>query len=152
LRAQGVIIANVTLHVGAGTFAPVRVENITEHKMHAEAVTVTSELCDLVELTKANGGRVVAVGTTAARSLETASSSGVINPFCGETDIFIYPGFTFHCVDVLITNFHLPSSTLMMLVTAFAGYEHTMQAYRVAVEQAYRFYSYGDAMLIERRV
>ena len=152
LEAKGVTVANVTLHVGAGTFAPVRVTNINEHRMHAEVAVVSSELCDLVELTRARGGRVVAVGTTAARSLETASRSGLIKPFCGETDIFIYPGFRFNCVDVLLTNFHLPSSTLIMLVAAFAGLEQTMSAYQLAVQEGYRFFSYGDAMLVERGI
>jgi S-adenosylmethionine:tRNA ribosyltransferase-isomerase len=151
LAAKGVTVANVTLHVGAGTFAPVRVTDITEHRMHAEVALVTSELCELVQRTKARGGRIVAVGTTAARSLETASRSGTIQPFCGETDIFIYPGFKFNCVDVLLTNFHLPASTLIMLVAAFASFEQTMHAYRLAVQESYRFFSYGDAMLIERK-
>ncbi len=151
LTAKGVTIANVTLHVGAGTFAPVRVANIAEHRMHAEAVTVTAELCELVRLTKARGGRIVAVGSTATRSLETASRDGVIKPFCGETDIFIYPGFKFNCVDVMVTNFHLPSSTLIMLVAAFAGYQQTMHAYQEAVREGYRFFSYGDAMLVVKQ-
>ena len=151
LQNKGVELAYLTLHVGAGTFAPVRVAQIDQHQMHAEAVNVPAELVDRIKQTKANGGRIVAVGTTSARSLETASRGGEIAPFCGETDIFIYPGFHFNCVDVLITNFHLPASTLMMLVSAFAGHSNTMSAYREAVRAAYRFFSYGDAMLVTRQ-
>jgi len=148
LQAKGVQIAYVTLHVGAGTFAPVRVDDITEHRMHAEYVEVSAALCEQIKQTKARGGRIIAVGTTAARSLETASLSGEIKPFSGDTDIFIYPGFKFHCVDALITNFHLPGSTLLMLVAALAGYENIMHAYNEAVCERYRFFSYGDAMFI----
>jgi S-adenosylmethionine:tRNA ribosyltransferase-isomerase len=151
LAAKGVTVAHLTLHVGAGTFAPVRVEQIDQHRMHAEAINVPADVVAAIQQTKARGGRVVAVGTTSARSLETASRHGEIAPFCGDTDIFIYPGFQFHCVDVLITNFHLPASTLMMLVCAFAGHANTMNAYQEAVRTAYRFFSYGDAMLITRR-
>jgi S-adenosylmethionine:tRNA ribosyltransferase-isomerase len=151
IQAKGVEIAYLTLHVGAGTFAPVRVEDITQHRMHAEMIDVSPALCAKVQATKARGGRVIAVGTTSARSLETASRSGTIQPFQGPTDIFIYPGFSFHCVDALVTNFHTPGSTLLMLVSAFAGYDHIMKAYREAVQKSYRFFSYGDAMLLTRR-
>ncbi len=148
LKEKNIQIAYVTLHVGAGTFAPVRVENITEHKMHAEYIDVSPDICEQIKMTKARGGRVIAVGTTAARSLETASLSGEIEPFSGDTDIFIYPGFQFRCVDALVTNFHLPGSTLLMLVSALAGYENIMRAYQEAVRERYRFFSYGDAMFI----
>jgi S-adenosylmethionine:tRNA ribosyltransferase-isomerase len=150
LAEKNIEIAYLTLHVGAGTFAPVRVENITEHKMHAEMIEVSAELCEQIKRTKARGGRIIAVGTTTARSLETASKSGDVQPFSGLTDIFIYPGFEFKCVDALITNFHIPSSTLLMLVSAFAGYEQVMSAYAEAIEEKYRFYSYGDAMWVTR--
>jgi S-adenosylmethionine:tRNA ribosyltransferase-isomerase len=150
LREKGIETASLTLHVGAGTFAPVRVDNIEQHRMHAEYIEVPHSLCDKIKNTKAKGGRVIAVGTTTARSLETASRDGEIKPFAGDTNIFIYPGFQFHCVDALITNFHLPGSTLLMLVSAFAGHELIMTAYREAVEQAYRFFSYGDAMFLTK--
>jgi S-adenosylmethionine:tRNA ribosyltransferase-isomerase len=150
LAEKNIEIAYLTLHVGAGTFAPVRVENITEHKMHAEMIEVSAELCEQIKRTKARGGRIIAVGTTTARSLETASKSGDVQPFSGLTDIFIYPGFEFKCVDALITNFHIPSSTLLMLVSAFAGYEQVMAAYAEAIKEKYRFYSYGDAMWVTR--
>lgn len=146
LVAKGVEIGFVTLHVGAGTFQPVRVENITEHVMHAEYMVVSAEVCAQVKQAKANNKRVIAVGTTAVRCLETAAQTGEIKPFVGDTRIFIYPGYRFQCVDVLLTNFHLPQSTLLMLVCAFAGYENTMRAYEVAVRDRYRFFSYGDAM------
>ena len=148
LRDKGVDIGFVTLHVGAGTFQPVRVENITEHHMHSEILEVSAELCEQVEATRAAGKRVIAVGTTSVRCLETAGRSGKMQPMQGETDIFIYPGYRFKIVDALLTNFHLPESTLLMLVSAFAGYRHTMEAYRVAVAERYRFFSYGDAMFI----
>lgn len=148
LQEKGVDIAYLTLHVGSGTFAPVRVQEIEKHKMHAEYLSVSEALCEKVRQTKANGGRVIAVGTTAARSLETASRKGVIEPFEGDTDIFIYPGYEFKCVDALITNFHLPGSTLLMLVAAFAGYDNIMKAYQQAVIEKYRFFSYGDAMFL----
>lgn len=148
LQAKGVQLGYVTLHVGAGTFAPVRVDNILEHRMHAEYMNVSETLCEQVQKTKAMGGRVIAVGTTATRCLETASRSGVIQPYVGDTDIFIYPGVPFHCIDGLITNFHLPGSTLLMLVAALAGYDLTMDAYRAAINEHYRFFSYGDAMFI----
>jgi S-adenosylmethionine:tRNA ribosyltransferase-isomerase len=148
LNEKGIQIAYVTLHIGAGTFAPVRIDDITQHKMHAEYIEVSSDLCEKIKSTKANGGRIIAVGTTAARSLETASLSGEIKPFSGDTDIFIYPGFQFKCVDALVTNLHLPGSTLLMLVSALGGYENIMEAYREAVRLRYRFFSYGDAMFI----
>ncbi len=150
LNEKGVISAHVTLHVGAGTFQPVRVDDIAEHHMHSEVMEVSQEVCDLVERTKAAGKRVIAVGTTSVRCLETAALSGRIQPFQGDTNIFIYPSFRYQVVDALVTNFHLPESTLMMLVSAFAGYRHTMDAYREAIEQQYRFFSYGDAMFITK--
>jgi len=151
LRGKGVETAEVTLHVGAGTFQPVRVEQIHEHRMHAEWVEVSETVCAQVAAARERGGRVIAVGTTCVRSLETAAASGELQPYCGETRIFITPGYPFRVVDALITNFHLPESTLLMLVCAFAGYEEAMAAYRHAVEQRYRFFSYGDAMFIAQR-
>ena len=148
LRDKGVGQAFATLHVGAGTFQPVRVERLEEHRMHREFVDVSPELCRQIEATRAAGGRVVAVGTTVVRALETAGRYGRLAPFRGETDIFIRPGYRFQVVDALITNFHLPESTLIMLVSAFAGHAHTMAAYRHAVAERYRFFSYGDAMFI----
>ena len=148
LQTKNIHFAFLTLHVGAGTFKPVRTENITEHKMHSEWVEVTPAVCAAVAAAKARGGRVIAVGTTTVRSLETAASAGTLEPFSGETTIFIYPGFVFQCIDAMITNFHLPESTLLMLVSAFAGYEQTMAAYQAAVTERYRFFSYGDAMFI----
>jgi S-adenosylmethionine:tRNA ribosyltransferase-isomerase len=148
LKERGVNMGFVTLHVGAGTFQPVRVEDITQHRMHAEYIQVSTEICEQIKATKAAGRRVIAVGTTSVRCLETAAASGEIYPFAGDTNIFIYPGYTFHCVDALITNFHLPGSTLLMLVCAFAGYEHVMKAYEIAIKERYRFFSYGDAMWI----
>ncbi|MBG6290060.1 MULTISPECIES: tRNA preQ1(34) S-adenosylmethionine ribosyltransferase-isomerase QueA [Pseudomonas] len=150
IRAKGVETAFVTLHVGAGTFQPVRVERIEDHHMHNEWLEVSQEVVDAVAACKARGGRVVAVGTTSVRSLESAARDGVLKPFSGDTDIFIFPGRPFHVVDALVTNFHLPESTLLMLVSAFAGYSETMAAYAAAVEQGYRFFSYGDAMFITR--
>ena len=135
----------------SGTFQPVRVDNIHEHNMHAEYVEVSPSVCELVNSTKANGKRIIAVGTTAVRSLETAWKDAKLMPFEGYTDIFIYPGIPINSVDVLITNFHLPESTLLMLVCAFAGYENVMSAYKHAVEEKYRFFSYGDAMFITRK-
>ncbi|RDI46913.1 tRNA preQ1(34) S-adenosylmethionine ribosyltransferase-isomerase QueA [Aquicella lusitana] len=149
LREKNVAMGYLTLHIGAGTFAPVRSERITEHKMHAEYLEVPAELCHQIEAAKSRGNRVIAVGTTSMRALETASQSGTIAPYHGETSIFIYPGYQFRCVDALITNLHLPCSTLLMLVCAFGGYERIMHAYREAVAQSYRFYSYGDAMWID---
>ena len=151
LAERGVQRAAVTLHVGAGTFQPVRVERIAEHRMHSEWFEVPPATVDAIEATKARGGRVVAVGTTTLRSLESAARGGVLQACTGDTDIFITPGFRFRVVDRLITNFHLPKSTLMMLVSAFAGHAHVMALYRHAIEQRYRFFSYGDSMLLERR-
>jgi S-adenosylmethionine:tRNA ribosyltransferase-isomerase len=148
LQEKGVEFAWVTLHVGAGTFQPVRVEDLSRHEMHKEWLEVSPQVCDQVEATKARGGRVVAVGTTSVRSLETAAASGKLLPFTGDTQLFITPGYQFHVVDMLLTNFHLSESTLLMLVSAFAGYEEIMHAYQYAVEQQYRFFSYGDAMLL----
>ena len=150
IRAKGVDTAFVTLHVGAGTFQPVRVERLEDHHMHSEWLEVGQEVVDAVNACKARGGRVVAVGTTSVRSLESAARDGVLKPFSGDTDIFIFPGRPFHVVDALVTNFHLPESTLLMLVAAFAGYPETMAAYRAAVAEGYRFFSYGDAMFITR--
>ncbi len=150
LDALGVERAFITLHVGAGTFQPVRVEQLDQHRMHAERVEVGEAVCARINATRARGGRVVAVGTTVVRSLESAAADGVIRPFRGETDIFIRPGYRFRCVDALITNFHLPESTLIMLVAAFAGHAPVMAAYRHAVAQRYRFFSYGDAMFLTR--
>lgn len=150
IRAKGVETAFVTLHVGAGTFQPVRVERIEDHHMHNEWLEVSQDVVDAVAACKARGGRVIAVGTTSVRSLESAARDGVLKPFSGDTDIFIFPGRPFHVVDALVTNFHLPESTLLMLVSAFAGYPETMAAYAAAVEQGYRFFSYGDAMFITR--
>ena len=133
-----------------GTFAPVRVDDIKQHEMHPEYLQVSQALCEHIQQVKARGGRVIAVGTTSLRALETASQGGDIAPYDGETSIFIYPGYTFRCADVLITNLHLPGSTLMMLVCAFGGYERLMKAYQEAVERQYRFYSYGDAMWIAK--
>ncbi len=148
LSWRGVEQATVTLHVGAGTFQPVRSERVEDHTMHSEVLQVSAETCERVRACRQRGGRVVAVGTTVVRALESAARAGELTPFQGETDIFIYPGYRFRVVDALITNFHLPESSLIMLVSAFAGYEHTMAAYRHAVEQRYRFFSYGDAMFI----
>jgi S-adenosylmethionine:tRNA ribosyltransferase-isomerase len=145
---KGVRRETVTLHVGAGTFQPVRAENIEDHVMHAEFVEVNDAVCEGVREARARGGRVVAVGTTAVRSLECASASGAIAPFTGDTDIFIYPGYRFRSVDAMVTNFHLPESTLLMLVSAFAGRDNILRAYREAVAQRYRFFSYGDAMFL----
>ncbi|MCL7462085.1 tRNA preQ1(34) S-adenosylmethionine ribosyltransferase-isomerase QueA [Pseudomonas sp. NW5] len=150
IREKGVETAFVTLHVGAGTFQPVRVERIEDHHMHSEWLEVAPAVVAAVEACKARGGRVIAVGTTSVRSLESAARDGVLRPFSGDTDIFLYPGRPFHVVDALVTNFHLPESTLLMLVSAFAGYPETMAAYRAAVAEGYRFFSYGDAMFITR--
>lgn len=151
LQGQGIERVTVTLHVGSGTFLPVRAENLDDHVMHSEWCEVSPEAVAKIEETKARGGRIVAVGTTAVRTLETAALGGQIRPFQGETDIFIQPGFCFRVVDVLVTNFHLPESTLLALVCAFGGYEEVMAAYRHAVEEKYRFFSYGDAMFLEKR-
>jgi len=148
LAAQGVEFTEVTLHVGAGTFLPVKVEDVTTHKMHAEWGEVTDRAAQEIAATKAAGGRVIPVGTTALRLIESAARSGQIAPWQGETDIFIYPGFTFHVTDALMTNFHLPKSTLMMLVSALMGRDRIMEIYAHAVEEKYRFFSYGDASLL----
>jgi len=148
IEGIGATIAFVTLHVGAGTFQPVRVDNIEEHQMHSEWLQLNTDVCEKVMATKANGGKVIAVGTTSVRCLETAAQSGEIQPYEGDTDIFIYPGYEFKVVDALLTNFHLSESTLLMLVSAFAGYEPIMSAYKEAVNQRYRFFSYGDAMFL----
>ncbi|WP_417884300.1 tRNA preQ1(34) S-adenosylmethionine ribosyltransferase-isomerase QueA [Vibrio rumoiensis] len=156
IKAKGVEFAYVTLHVGAGTFQPVRVDNINDHHMHSEYVEVPQEVVDAIAATKARGGRIVAVGTTSVRSLESAAQDAKqkgtdLVPFFGDTEIFIYPGYQYQLVDVLITNFHLPESTLIMLVSAFAGYEHVMNAYQHAVNKEYRFFSYGDAMFVTKK-
>ncbi len=148
LIAKGVSIVYVTLHIGAGTFAPVRIDDITQHHMHAEYLEVSQDVCDAVKQTKVCGGRVVAVGTTSVRSLECASASGELQPYRGDTSIFIYPGYQFKSIDALITNLHLPESTLLMLVSALGGYENVMRAYQQAVQERYRFFSYGDAMFV----
>ncbi|HNI66311.1 MAG TPA: tRNA preQ1(34) S-adenosylmethionine ribosyltransferase-isomerase QueA [Pseudomonadales bacterium] len=149
LAEAGIDWGTVTLHVGAGTFQPVRVDALDQHRMHSESIEVSPELVEQVARTRQRGGRVVAVGTTSVRALESAAQGGLLQPFSGETQIFIHPGAPFRVVDALITNFHLPESTLLMLVAAFAGHRQTMEAYRVAVEMGYHFFSYGDAMLIE---
>ncbi|MCX4187139.1 tRNA preQ1(34) S-adenosylmethionine ribosyltransferase-isomerase QueA [Methylophaga sp. OBS4] len=150
LDEMGIETAQLTLHVGAGTFQPVRVEDITSHQMHSEVIEVPLSVCEQVAAARARGGRVIAVGTTSVRALESASRSGKIQPFEGETDIFIYPGYQFKTVDAMVTNFHLSESTLLMLVSAFAGREHIMNAYQHAIARRYRFFSYGDAMFITR--
>ena len=148
LGKRGIERAEVTLHVGAGTFQPVRCDNIEEHRMHAEYLEVPPAVCEAVQRTRERGGRVIAVGTTAVRSLETAAAGGALQPFAGDSRIFIYPGYRFRVIDGLITNFHLPESTLLMLVSALAGRERVLAAYAHAVEERYRFFSYGDAMLV----
>ncbi|PIP79874.1 MAG: tRNA preQ1(34) S-adenosylmethionine ribosyltransferase-isomerase QueA [Gammaproteobacteria bacterium CG22_combo_CG10-13_8_21_14_all_40_8] len=148
LVEKGVDLGFVTLHVGAGTFQPVRVEDITKHQMHSEYIEVSEQLCQQVAKTRQKGGRVIAIGTTSVRCLETAAQSGELKPYQGDTHIFIYPGYQFKVIDKLLTNFHLPKSSLIMLVSALAGKEAVMQAYQQAIENQYRFYSYGDAMLI----
>lgn len=148
IRQKGVRIGYVTLHVGLGTFRPVKAETVEDHKMHSEHFTLPQETADLILATKASGHRVICVGTTSCRTVESVASRGKIEACSGETDIFIYPGYAFKCMDALITNFHLPESTLIMLVSAFAGYDHIMNAYKTAVEEKYRFFSFGDAMLL----
>ncbi|EAT10897.1 tRNA preQ1(34) S-adenosylmethionine ribosyltransferase-isomerase QueA [Bermanella marisrubri] len=150
LKDKGVGIAFVTLHVGAGTFQPVKVDDVNEHKMHSEYLEVSEETCEAIRKTKALGKKVIAVGTTSVRSLETASQSGEIQPYQGDTEIFIYPGYQFKTVDRLLTNFHLPESTLIMLVSAFVGRGPILNAYDEAVREQYRFFSYGDAMLLDK--
>ncbi len=149
LAEKGVQFARLTLHVGAGTFQPMRVDNLEDHKMHSEIIEVSQTVCDQIKETRKQGGRVIALGTTTVRALESASQNNPeIAPFSGKTNIFIYPGYEFHSVDAMITNFHLSESTLLMLVCAFAGQEKMMNAYQHAVDQEYRFFSYGDAMFI----
>ncbi|MEE8482289.1 MAG: tRNA preQ1(34) S-adenosylmethionine ribosyltransferase-isomerase QueA, partial [Acidiferrobacterales bacterium] len=149
LKDKGIEIAFITLHVGAGTFQPVRAENLADHHMHRERVHIDAKTCGKINAARQAGRRVIAVGTTVVRSLESATTDdGVIRPFQGETEIFIYPGYRFKIIDALLTNFHLPESTLLMLVCAFAGRELMLQAYHHAIEQRYRFFSYGDAMFI----
>ncbi len=149
LQGRGVEVGKVTLHVGAGTFQPVRQEQIDAKELHHERVIVTEGLCEQVAATRERGGRVIAVGTTVVRSLESAAASGSVQPFDGETNLFIQPGYDFKAVDAMVTNFHLPASSLLMLVSAFAGFEPVMAAYRHAVNERYRFFSYGDAMFLE---
>ena len=151
LQSKGIAQVFVTLHVGAGTFQPVRVEHIEDHIMHSERVEVSATVCEQVRAIRRRGGRVVAVGTTVLRSLESACQEGEIQPLQAETRLFIYPGYRFRCVDALVTNFHLPESTLLMLVAAFAGHANILRAYQHAIAKRYRFFSYGDAMLISRR-
>lgn len=156
IKAKGAEFAYVTLHVGAGTFQPVKVDNINDHHMHAEYVEVPQEVVEAINTTKQRGGRIIAVGTTSVRSLESAAQDALkkgteLKPFFGDTEIFIFPGYEYQLVDCLITNFHLPESTLIMLVSAFAGYENTMNAYKHAVENKYRFFSYGDSMFIKKK-
>jgi S-adenosylmethionine:tRNA ribosyltransferase-isomerase len=154
LAEKGVESAFVTLHVGAGTFQPVRADHIQDHEMHSEWIEVSETVCEQVRAARARGNRVIAVGTTGVRCLESAcmkSADGEIAPYSGETDIFIYPGYEWRVVDALITNFHLPESTLLMLVASFAGYESVMNAYREAVREGYAFFSYGDAMFLTRK-
>jgi len=154
IKAKGVKVMFVTLHVGAGTFQPVRVDNIKEHTMHSEYAEVSQEVVDAVLATKKQGGKVVAVGTTSVRSLESAAAAAeqeIIAPFSSDTSIFIYPGYEFKVVDAMVTNFHLPESTLIMLVSAFSGQENILRAYNTAVEEKYRFFSYGDAMFLEKQ-
>lgn len=155
-KSKGVDTTFVTLHVGAGTFQNVRVDDLQQHRMHAERISVSKQACEAIAATKARGGRVIAVGTTVVRTLESAArsgtlQSGTLQPYEGETRLFITPGYEFRVIDALLTNFHLPESTLLMLVGAFGGFDEVMRAYRHAVEQRYRFFSYGDAMFVERR-
>jgi S-adenosylmethionine:tRNA ribosyltransferase-isomerase len=148
IKQKGIELAEVTLHVGAGTFQPVKVDNILDHEMHSEWLSVSTQVIERVKACKARGGRVIAVGTTSIRALESASQLGEIEAYQGDTNIFIYPGYQFKTIDALITNFHLPGSTLIMLVSALAGKQNTMSAYQEAIAQQYRFYSYGDAMFV----
>ncbi len=155
IKDKGADVAFVTLHVGAGTFQPVKVDNVLEHKMHSEYAEVSQSVVDAIARTNQRGGRVIAVGTTSVRSLESAAKSALqagteLAPYCDDTDIFIYPGYQFQLVDAMVTNFHLPESTLIMLISAFAGQNHVMDAYQHAIDQSYRFFSYGDAMFITR--
>jgi len=151
LKLAGIAISEVTLHVGAGTFQPVRADNIEEHIMHSEYVEVDQACCDAIARCRSQGGRVVAIGTTAVRSLETAARDGIPEPYSGDTDIFLYPGCKFNVVDAMVTNFHLPESTLIMLVSAFSGMDNIKSAYASAIENRYRFFSYGDAMFLTKQ-
>ncbi len=148
IAKMGIETAFVTLHVGAGTFSPMRVNDISQHIMHAEHLHVSAQICEQIKATRARGGRVVAIGTTTVRALETASADGIIKPYDGETRLFITPGYKFRSVDAMLTNFHLPESTLLMLVCAFAGQSRVLAAYQHAIAQEYRFFSYGDAMFL----
>jgi S-adenosylmethionine:tRNA ribosyltransferase-isomerase len=150
IRETGIETAELTLHVGAGTFQPVRVDDVRSHQMHKEVIDVSEQVAEQVKATRSRGGRVIAVGTTSVRALESASANGEISAYQGETDIFIYPGYQFKSVDAMVTNFHLSESTLLMLVSAFAGKQHIMDAYQHAIQHRYRFFSYGDAMFITR--
>jgi S-adenosylmethionine:tRNA ribosyltransferase-isomerase len=152
LGERGIRQCFITLHIGAGTFQPVRSEQIEEHAMHAEWAEVSEDVCQVIRSTRESGGRIIAIGTTVIRSLEAAAIDGQLRPLAGETRLFITPGFKFNVVDALITNFHLPRSSLLMLVAAFAGHQRIMHAYQHAVKQRYRFFSYGDAMLLERQM
>nr|HPJ23251.1 tRNA preQ1(34) S-adenosylmethionine ribosyltransferase-isomerase QueA [Clostridia bacterium] len=152
IRDKGVRIAKVTLHIGLGTFRPVKADNIKDHIMHSEYYEISGETADIINKTKAEGKRVISVGTTSTRVIESvADENGRLMAGSGDTDIFIYPGYRFKCIDALITNFHLPESTLLMLVSALAGREFTLKAYEEAVSKRYRFFSFGDAMFIKRR-
>jgi S-adenosylmethionine:tRNA ribosyltransferase-isomerase len=148
IKAKGIATAFVTLHVGSGTFQPVRVEDLSQHVMHKEYFSVSTDVVNAVSQARARGGRVIAIGTTAVRALESASKTGQLEPSFGDTDLFITPGYQFKSVDAILTNFHLSESTLLMLVAAFAGYQPVMSAYQHAISQAYRFFSYGDAMFL----
>jgi len=150
MSALGVDFAYVTLHVGSGTFQPVREENLDDHIMHKEWLTVDDSVVKKIKATKQAGGRVIAVGTTAMRSLESAAKDGVLKPYTGDTDLFIRPGYQFNVVDAMVTNFHLPESTLLMLVSAFSGYQRMKAVYQHAIKKSYRFFSYGDAMFLSR--
>lgn len=151
LKNKGVNTASVTLHVGAGTFQPVKHDDLSQHVMHSEYIEVNQEACDKIIACKESGGRVVAVGTTSVRSLESTYQKGGIQPYSGDTKLFIKPGYEFGVVDIMVTNFHLPGSTLLMLVSAFAGYENIFNSYEHAIQERYRFFSYGDAMLLTKR-
>lgn len=152
LREQGVQMGFVTLHVGAGTFAPIRVNDLSQHQMHREFLEVSAQVCEQIAMTRQRGGRVIAVGTTCVRALETAAAAGELKPYQGDTRLFITPGYEFRVVNALVTNFHLPESTLLMLVCAFAGQKAVLAAYQYAVQQKYRFFSYGDAMLLYKQI
>ena len=148
IKDAGANLSWLTLHVGAGTFQSLREEQIHDNKLHSERVEINEECCQAVHKAKSSGGRIIAVGTTSVRALECASNDGMISPFSGETDMFIYPGYNFQIVDAMITNFHLPRSSLLMLVAAFAGKDRILDAYKHAVSKKYRFFSYGDAMFL----